>query len=524
MYIPLNCKTHFSILEAYQKPKEIASRIKELGIDRVGVAEYGNLCSSIQVLSKIPNSIIGMDIDNVLVFAKNLDGWYELIKLNNGLLKLDDTKNLCVIYKSPVGNPLPNSWWGVDLNNGGETLRKMPGRHVAIPTFISANLQGSKDFEIIMCIRDNDDMSNIKEKYKDYFNSKWHIRSYEELIEDGYTKQELDNTLEIGKECSSISISGDLHIPKYEELGNKTSYEFLRDLCLNTLKERRLENEIYQNRLESELSVISKYKLEHYFLVVRDIVRYVNDTYGLVGVRGSAGGCLVSYLIGITTTNPIQYKLFFERFLNEGRFTAERIQPPDIDIDMPSDAREETIKWIRTKYGYDKTGQIMTYPTIKSPAAIKAVFRSRNTLPFAQVNEITKLLPPDHKISDKMKESGDTSVIMWCLKNKPELLTQWVRLNEKEEIDGDYKEEFEQAIRLEGTYSARSKHAGGLIVSDIKLTENCPLVKDDDIGEYCGWDMYDLESAGFLKIDLLGIRVLDKILEIKELVECNSKN
>ena len=267
--------------------------------------------------------------------------------------------------------------------------------------------------------------------------------------------------------------------------------------------------------------MIERYKLEDYFLVVKDIIDYVDRNYGLTGVRGSAAGCLLSYLIGITKTDPVRYNLVFERFLNEGRFTEDRIQPPDIDIDIPSESREEAIEYIRNKYGFDHTGQILTYQKIKSPAALKAVFRVNGKLPFDQVNLITRSLPPDHKISDKMKDSGDTSVIMWCLKHKRNLLDQWVRLGKNDEIEGDYKTEFEQAIRLEGTHSARSKHAAGIIVSNKPLIETCPLRFDEVLqAQMCDLEMGDLEEGlGLLKLDLLGLRCLSKILDIKKMIE-----
>lgn len=519
-YVPLNCKTHFSILQAYQKPVDLARRIKELGIESCGVAEYNHLCSCVQIIKNVPSALIGVDTGDFLVYAKNIEGWYEIIQFNNGVKNLEDLRNVVIIYSKPTDNALPGSFWGIDLNTNGAEMRTLDGPKVAIPTILAATKQDQEDYTVVLCLKENDSLENIVSKYKDFLSKKWYIRTDEELRGEGYTEEELENTLTVASMCQDIILPSGLQIPLFDCPEGLTGEQYLRKLCQEGLERLNLTEQKYLDRIESEFAVISKYKLEDYFLVVRDIVMYINNTFGLSGVRGSAAGCLISYLIGITKTDPLKYHLFFERFLNEGRFTSTRIQPPDIDIDVPSDARSQTIDWIRNKYGWDKTGQIMTYPTIKSPAALKAVFRVKNTMSFDQINKITKLLPADHKISDKMKDSGDTSVIMWCLKHKPDLLTEWVRLNEQGEIDGDYKEEFEQAVRLEGTYSARSKHAGGIIVSNNKLTETCPLVWDDELQSYmCGLDMYDLEFIGLPKIDLLGVRVLDKILAIKQRVE-----
>lgn len=521
MYIPLNCKTHYSVLEAYQKPKNLAKRLQELGIERCGICENGNLSSCVQALNAIPNGIIGIDLGYALVFAQNLDGWYELIKIGNNVMPLDMANNVVIIYTRPVEKYIDGSWYGVDLTSRhASEMRKIGGsRTVAIPTCLAASEQDEKDYQVVMCIRENDNLDSVREKFGPFFEKSWYLRTYDDLLQEGYTTSELSNTVEISNMCETPKLPSALQIPIFRCPGGITSNEYFKNICREGFINLGFEgNQTYIKQAQHELAVIEKYKLEDYFLIIRDIIRYVNDKYGMCGVRGSAAGCLLSYLSEITKTDPIKYNLVFERFLNEGRFTAERIQPPDIDIDVPSESREDTIRYIREKYGEEYTGQILTYQTIKSPAAIKAVFRVKRTMAFDKVNQITKSLPADHKISDKMQDSGDTSVIMWVLKHRPELLEEFVTLN-KDKLDGQFKDEFDQAIRLEGTFSARSKHAAGIIVSRDPLTECCPLIWDDVINSYmCGMEMNDLESIGLLKLDLLGLRAFDKILGIKEMI------
>lgn len=521
MYIPLNCKTHYSVLEAYQKPKDIKACLETLGLDRCGIAETNNLASCVQILDTMPNSIISIDLGDKIVIARNLDGWYEIVRLNNKVAKLETLKNIIVIYKYLEPNPMPNSFIGIDLNSNGLELRGVEGmRHVAIPTFLASNKQDQEDYYIVLCIKENDSLYNLQKKDPEFFRRDWYLRGYEDLVGLGYTKEELHNTNLIGEMCEPIKLPSTLQIPNFPCPQGYTANEYFKHLCREGFLKHGFSGERYIEQARHELRVIEKYKLENYFLVVKDIIDYVNAKYGLSGVRGSAAGCLLSYLIGITKTDPVKFNLVFERFLNEGRFTPDRIQPPDIDIDIPSEAREDTIEYIRSKYGFDRTGQIRTYARIKSPAALKAIFRVKASLPHDQVNILTRSLPADHKISDKMKDSGDTSVIMWCLKHKPDLLNQWVRLNKNEEIEGDFKNEFEQAVRLEGTNSARSKHAAGIIVSAQPLIDTCPLAWDDGLqAQMCDLEMGDLEALGLLKLDLLGVRALSKILDIHALIK-----
>ena len=237
----------------------------------------------------------------------------------------------------------------------------------------------------------------------------------------------------------------------------------------------------------------------------------------MTSIRGSAAGCLVSYLIGLSKIDPIQHKLSFERFLNKGRFSKEKVSPPDIDCDVPADNREEVIEYIKEKYGYANVGQILTYQTIKGSAALKAVFRAHNALPFNEVNVMTKSLPEESKISDKLQDlpPEDRSVIKYALNTYPEKFNQWCHINEHGELDGEYQNLFKQALRLEKIKSAMSKHAAGIIISPYNLTESCPTIYDTTSDKLlCAMEMNDLEAIGCLKLDILGLRLFSRIVDI----------
>ena len=158
---------------------------------------------------------------------------------------------------------------------------------------------------------------------------------------------------------------------------------YLRQLCRNGWKERlsntnKIESNesVYLNRITTALEVISEANLSGYFLIVRDIVANIKNNGWLPGPgRGSAAGCLVSYLIGVTQVDPIEHGLIFERFYNAGRNTDDHISLPDIDIDVPATKRDETIKYIREKYGKDKVGQMVTFGRLQGRSALKEVLR-----------------------------------------------------------------------------------------------------------------------------------------------------
>ena len=273
---------------------------------------------------------------------------------------------------------------------------------------------------------------------------------------------------------------------------------------------------LYLDRIKKELSVIQDANLSGYFLIVRDIVNYVKRNEWLPGPgRGSAAGCLVSYLVGITQVDPIEHDLIFERFYNAGRNTDNHISLPDIDIDVPAERRDDTINYIRSKYGNNKVGQMITFGRLQGRGALKEVFRVHEACTFDEMNTITKNIPQEHEISDQLQDMDEPSIIKWALINQPEGLKEWCHINDDEQIEGKYSKLFEQAIRLEGTYKSQGKHAAGVVISSENLSEVCPMVRDKHGEEkVAGLEMQDLESMGHVKFDVLGINFLDKIMKI----------
>jgi DNA polymerase-3 subunit alpha len=271
-----------------------------------------------------------------------------------------------------------------------------------------------------------------------------------------------------------------------------------------------------------ELEVINNADLFGYFLIVQDIVNYVDNMGWLSGPgRGSAAGCLISYLIGVTKVDPIEFDLLFERFYNSGRNTEDHISLPDIDIDVPGNKRDEIIYYLKEKYGHGNVSQMITFGRLQGRSAIKEVLRVNGACSFGEMNEITKSIPDEASISDQLAEmdDDDRSIIKWALMNNADELRDYCFINQNGELDGDYAEFFDQAIKIEGTFKTQGKHAAGVVISSEMLNKVCPMVNPKSgIEKVAGLEMADLEALGHVKFDILGINLLDKLMKIKEII------
>ena len=359
----------------------------------------------------------------------------------------------------------------------------------------------------------------------------FHILSPEEML-SLHTEEEIENTNLLDNMCEEYDILHKPLLPDFQCPNNLSPDEYLRQLCRNGWKEKidqsiaRDKHPIYVDRIKYELEVLQGAGLSSYFLIVQDIVDYVRKNNWLPGPgRGSAAGCLVSYLIGITSIDPIKYELIFERFYNAGRNTDDRISMPDIDVDVPINKREEVISYIKTKYGANKVSQMITFNTMKGRGALKEVLRVYGNITFDEMNRITKFIPDEAKIADELQEmkedTGEASIIRWALENNGDKLKEWCSLSEDgKSLVGPLAKRFEQAIRLEGTKSNQSKHSAGVVISSENLDLVCPMVYDTKNKQpIAGMEMQDLESLGVIKFDILGIAMLDKIMAVSDILK-----
>ncbi len=358
------------------------------------------------------------------------------------------------------------------------------------------NKDKARSHEALLCIQTQttlDDPNRMRFQTDEfYFKSPQEMK---ELFKD--TPEAINNTLEIAQRCNLELDFSQVHLPKYDPPVGKTKEEFLRELCQEGLKERfkKVTKEI-EERLEHELKIIKDMGFISYFLIVWDFIHYAKEKGIPVGPgRGSAAGSLVSYLLGITDINPLDYGLLFERFLNP-----ERMGLPDIDIDFCYERRQEVIDYVTKKYGQENVAQIITFGTMQARAVVRDVGRVRG-MRYADVDRIAKMIPPDPNIT--LKDA---------LESEPEL-------NNLYKNDVQITQLVDTALSLEGLNRHASIHAAGVVIADKPLDNYMPLFKTADEQITTGYSMGILEKIGLLKVDFLGLRTLTVIEQTLKIIK-----
>ncbi len=311
----------------------------------------------------------------------------------------------------------------------------------------------------------------------------------------------LENTLKIADEAG-FAFEKKYYVPSFPlPAGVETENEFLVRLATEGAKVRygsELPTEV-QERLDYELGVITKTGYAGYFLIVYDFIKAARDLDIPVGPgRGSAAGSIVAYALKITDVCPLKYDLLFERFLNP-----ERVSMPDIDVDFCFERRGEVIEYVRQKYGKESVGQIVTFGTMKSRAAIKDVGRTLGFTP-AETDALAKLIPNGPAFSLMVKDA---------IREVPEIKKLYA-------ADGRYKTLLDYAISLEGLSRHTGVHAAGVVIAPGPLDDYVPILTVNSKGAGAGadetvivtqYDMNCLEHAGMLKMDFLGLTTLTVI-------------
>ena len=310
----------------------------------------------------------------------------------------------------------------------------------------------------------------------------------------------LENASKIADACNLELDLGTWVFPEFPVPDGATHDSVLHDLAYAGFKERGIE-ETKENkeRVDYELSVIADKGYSPYFLVVADLLRHARKEGILTNTRGSAAGSLVSYLSGITTVNPIEYQLPFERFLNP-----ERPSPPDIDMDLADNRRDQLIDYVRQKYGDDHVAQIGTFGTMMARAAVRDVARALGH-PYGVGDTIAKLIP--------FGKQGFPVYIDSSLESVPELADLYKR-------DSDARECLDLARKIEGNARHVGVHAAGVVISPSPVTEYVPIQFDPKGGKkITQYDMYAVEEAGLLKFDFLGLTNLSVLADSVARVE-----
>ena len=307
----------------------------------------------------------------------------------------------------------------------------------------------------------------------------------------------IENTVRIAEKCELELKLGTWVFPDFPIPPGSSSDKELRALAEKGFAERELaQSAEAKERLDYELSIIAKKGYASYFLVVADLLRHAREENILANTRGSAAGSLVSYLTGITTVDPLAYNLPFERFLNP-----ERPSPPDIDMDLADNRRDELIDYVRGKYGSEKTAQIGTFGTMLARAAVRDVARALGH-PYSLGDTIAKLIP--------FGKQGFPVTIHSALEETPELAQAY-------ESDASAREVLDLAQKIEGNARHVGVHAAGVVISPTAVSDFVPIQFDPKGGKIITqYDMHAVESAGLLKFDFLGLTNLSVLADSKE--------
>lgn len=335
--------------------------------------------------------------------------------------------------------------------------------------------------------------------------------------------ESIDNAKQLAQSVDFNIEIGHHKLPEFEMKGSKKKffYKLLQQgietkILTNAIKSEKVDE--YLDRLEEEANVIVEAGFIDYFLILWDVVKWTKDKGYLVGNgRGSVGGSLLSYLLDITTIDPIEYDLLFERFLNKARISGERAKAadsmPDIDLDFGSSYREEVKKYMEYKYGGDSVVRIGSFTRLKTKGAIKGFARA-DKMNFEQVNFVTR------KIPDKIKEKWD-EIFLESQKNS--IIKTFVQGNV--ELINNIKPVFMQALTA-------SIHASALVIVPKKDSDGNSMTvydwmpvrkikdeKNDSFVLISEWEGKFIERAGFLKEDILAISLLDKFMSIIKLIK-----
>ncbi len=578
-FVHLHCHSHYSLLDGASKVPALVRRAKGLGMPALAVTDHGNLYAAVEFLREAKANdlkpIIGLEAYvaphkrtdrlrnggasgkeyafHLTLLARNGEGVRNLMRLSSksflegyyykpridkeilerhaeGLICLSgcvssefsnhllydkkaDAERIAAWYQSIFGE---ENFYVEIQNNGIQIQHDHAERAIDLANRMGLPLVGTSDahylnqedaqaHDILLCINTGKTVDDPNRELK-FENDQFHVRSPEEMYAAMPGQEEAlarsSRIAELVEENYKSLNLGKRQFPSFQPPDQKTPEDYLRELCEEGLRQRYGENapDAARDRLEHELGIINRMGFASYFLIVWDFVRYAREQKIPNSARGSACGALVSYLLYLSHVDPLTYDLLFERFLDPNRSEA-----PDIDIDLCQERRYEVIEYVRQKYGAENVAQIGTFGTMKAKAALKDVGRALN-IPLSRVDQVTKLIPT--KLNITLDEA---------LKEEPQL-------QRMADEDPEIGRLIDYAKKLEGTVRNVSTHAAGVVIADKPLDAMVPLQKipnKDKDKEVVStqWSMGDVEKAGLLKMDFLGLRNLTSLAMAVRLVE-----
>jgi DNA polymerase-3 subunit alpha len=559
-FVHLRIHSEHSLVDGLVRVKPLIKRVVELGMPAVGLTEQSNMFSLVRfykaALGAGVKPIIGADLwfENldepespfrITLLASNNDGYLNLTEIvslgytegqrfgkpiikrewlearSQGLImlsggKMGDVAKAMLADKPKLARDRARYWR--DLYPGSFYLElQRTGRagdedclhlNVALAAELGLPVVATNDVHFIyaedfeahearVCIGESRTLDDPRRDRR--FSDQQHLRSAEEMIElFADIPEAVENTLAIARRCSVTVRMGEYFLPNYpvpegmtmDDYFRRVSEEGLEDRLAKTLPkddpDYDRKRQAYYDRLKFELDIIIQMGFPGYFLIVMDFIKWAKNNGVPVGPgRGSGAGSLVAYAQLITDLDPLQYDLLFERFLNP-----ERVSMPDFDVDFCMEGRDRVIAYVAEKYGREAVSQIITFGTMAAKAVVRDVARVQGKS-YGLADKLSKMIP---------FEVGMT--LAKAVEQEPSLKEFLAQDEEAQEI-------WEMAIKLEGVCRNAGKHAGGVVIAPTKITDFSPLYCDDDGGSLVTqFDKNDVEDAGLVKFDFLGLRTL----------------
>ncbi|MEC3882907.1 DNA polymerase III subunit alpha [Halobacillus sp. HZG1] len=546
----LNVQSGYSLMNSTIKIKDLVRSAKESGFEAVALTDQDTMSGAVSFYEECKNEglkpIIGMKTSVVdqtfsfpmILLAETTRGYHNLLEIstivqtekeNLTLEQLAGYKEGLIFIQMTSSSP-----WAESISNRMtdkiETSRErwldLLGQHrfylsiqdrdlhserqlhTPLREWVSKNgmkvvaigdvrYLNREDADAFQCLRAIDEGARYSPENNDHHH---YLKSQEEM--EGFFgewwPESLIATEDIVDACQvDLELNRQL-LPSYPSPENKSSDEYLRQLCESTLSLKYDTKNRQQavERLNHELSIISSMGFSDYFLIVWDFISYARENGIHAGPgRGSAAGSIVSYLLGITQVDPLAYQLLFERFLNP-----ERITMPDIDIDFPDHRRDEVISYVAEKYGSDHVAQICTFGTFAARSVLRELFK------------VLKVDESDASFILHQIPKTTASSLVEVVK-KSEELKEYIRNSDR------LKLLFRVATKLEGLPRHVSTHAAGVVLSEEPLVKYTALLKSQGPVSLTQYAMGDLEKVGLLKIDFLGLRNLSFLERMEQKVK-----
>ncbi len=549
-FVHLHTHSHYSFLQALPKVGELVGKAKELGMGAIALTDAGNLHGAVELYKVATKAgvkpIIGVDAyiaprsrldreqgekrSRLVLLAENQEGYKNLLSLvtvsfTEGMherprmdreLLRKHAAGLIALIPSFSGD-VPQLLSAGDADGAAAALSEWKSIFGDVNVFLEVShhpkvagheakmeqvrVLGKKagvpcvaQHDVYYLRPDDADATAVLRRIGQGAEGRNEGEDFsfvdEAWIREHFSTEEVEVSGAIADRCSITFDLGKWVFPALSvSKGFKDHDEELRAKAYAGIAARGLsKTEDVVSRIEYELSVIKQKGFATYFLVVADLLDFAHKNHILTTIRGSVGGSLVTYLIGVTNVDPLAYKLPFERFLNP-----ERPSAPDIDMDYADNRRDEMIAYAKTKYGEDHVAQIGTFGTMLARAAVRDVARALGHA-YGTGDRIAKLIP--------LGSQGFPMTIDRALEMEEELRDLY-------EADEDVREIIDLAKRIEGSARHTGVHAAGVVIAPTPLTDWTPLQTDPKTGKLITqYDMHAIEDAGLLKFDFLGIKNL----------------